>query len=395
MANEQEVQRKNAEGLAAYQAGKYEEAVKLFNDAINLNPYYPATWLNRSEAYRKLGKTAEADADRNKWLILKQGEKEPVIVSATGRVHIDGQEKPVTVGGEKPITTSETPPERVDLWGPGVLLGVAFFGGWIAAGIISALNWKKMGKPDFIWPTILASIVITAAVLFVPWPVEEYIAWIIGNVICLGAAWAIWRWQRSYYEERSSGFGASLLVPVITVIAFNAVAFGLSFGLAPGTEKADWVLVEIPDENISVNLPETWNTVDVEQTGIILYAIDPVAYSTSNRYPGSFSVLKRELNLQVTLDDIELFEVQLSENDSDILKPIVHQRVQLQVGDAIQWRYQINMSRGGQDEIMEFLVYEFLRGTNLYYLTFETYPDQTDKYIPIYEEIANSFKFLN
>ena len=96
----EEVQRKNAEGLAAYEAEKYEEAVQLFSEAINLNPDYSSFWLNRSDAYRKLGRIAEADADRDKWLILKRGEEEPIILPKTGQVFFDGEKKFVTVSGK-------------------------------------------------------------------------------------------------------------------------------------------------------------------------------------------------------------------------------------------------------------------------------------------------------
>jgi hypothetical protein len=168
-------------------------------------------------------------------------------------------------------------------------------------------------------------------------------------------------------------------------------------------EKADLVLVERKDENISVNLPKTWNNIDMsskegellKQAGYLLFAFDPIPHPTTSRTPGSFSVNKQALSIPATLDDLEAYEVNSLESSPDILKPIVNQRVQLQVGEVIQFRYQRKISRtGGQVETVEYLQYEFLSSTSLYILTFETYPDQTGKYIPIYEEIANSFKFL-
>lgn len=74
--NREDALRKNMEGLKLYQEGKYEEALRLFNEAIESDPENAAAMLNRSDVYKKLGREVEADADREKWTMLKSKPKE-------------------------------------------------------------------------------------------------------------------------------------------------------------------------------------------------------------------------------------------------------------------------------------------------------------------------------
>ena len=67
----EEAFRKNQEGLRLFQAGKYEEALKLFNEALEIDSELASAWLNRSDVYKQLGREAEADADKEKWESLK------------------------------------------------------------------------------------------------------------------------------------------------------------------------------------------------------------------------------------------------------------------------------------------------------------------------------------
>jgi tetratricopeptide (TPR) repeat protein len=71
MSREEAVQR-NQEGLRLFQLGKNDEAIRLFDEAIEIDADYAAPWLNRSEVNRKLGRETEADADKEKWRIKKQ-----------------------------------------------------------------------------------------------------------------------------------------------------------------------------------------------------------------------------------------------------------------------------------------------------------------------------------
>ena len=202
---------KNIEGQRLFQEGQYEEARQLFSEAIKADPENPAAWLNRAETYRKLGKDKEADDDRERWLALRQSQSEAVAATVK--------------------TTKETI-ERRPLWGRGTLIGVSLFGGWPAAGVVAGINWRRMGRPQLLWPTIIISIVAYVVFAFVPWPGENYYAEIVGRLICVGVAgWGLWRWQKPYYERLMGQVAANWLVPVAAVIVMNIIAIGAIYGL--------------------------------------------------------------------------------------------------------------------------------------------------------------------
>jgi tetratricopeptide (TPR) repeat protein len=67
--------RKNVEGLKLYQEGKYEEALRKYNEAIEMDAGYAAPWINRSAVHRKLGREADADDDMKWYESLRQAER--------------------------------------------------------------------------------------------------------------------------------------------------------------------------------------------------------------------------------------------------------------------------------------------------------------------------------
>ena len=72
----EEAAQKNQEGLRLCQLEKYDEAIRLFDEAIEIDVEYATPWLNRSESNRKLGREAEADADKEKWRTILGKQKE-------------------------------------------------------------------------------------------------------------------------------------------------------------------------------------------------------------------------------------------------------------------------------------------------------------------------------
>jgi uncharacterized RDD family membrane protein YckC len=83
--NKEEATRKNLEGLKLLREGDYDVAIRLFSDAIKMDPEYPAPWLNRSEANRKTGREAEAEADMEKWGTLMSKDQEPIVTYGKDR----------------------------------------------------------------------------------------------------------------------------------------------------------------------------------------------------------------------------------------------------------------------------------------------------------------------
>jgi tetratricopeptide (TPR) repeat protein len=163
--------------------------------------------------------------------------------------------------------------------------------------------------------------------------------------------------------------------------------------------KAGWIIVERSDENFVFSLPETWKNVVLTSTdklmGFLLFSYDPAPHPKTARQQGSFSVVKQVLGKPVIFNDFISFQLQSLEGNSDVVKPVVHELVQLLIGEAVQFRYQRNITRdGGQVETIVFIQYMYLMGNDCYIFTFETYVDLIEKYTPIFKEIAYSFRFV-
>ncbi len=166
--------------------------------------------------------------------------------------------------------------------------------------------------------------------------------------------------------------------------------------------KEGWLSVENPAEGFIVEIPEKWKTADLadvestqlRQRGSLLFALDPETNPAATGPPGSLTITKVTLNKPITLDEIYDIEVESLERAPDTLKPVDCTIVQLRVGEAVCIRYRKNLTRtGGQIETIVFVQYEFLRGSDVYLLTFETIPILSHKYELVFEEIAQSFRF--
>ena len=64
----------NNRGIAYGDLGKYEQAIRDYNKAIELDPQYANTYYNRGILYQTLDKITEAEADFKKYEELT-GEK--------------------------------------------------------------------------------------------------------------------------------------------------------------------------------------------------------------------------------------------------------------------------------------------------------------------------------
>lgn len=161
------------------------------------------------------------------------------------------------------------------------------------------------------------------------------------------------------------------------------------------TAKNGWMVVEKPDDGFTVSVPDTWKeNPRAKEGGFLTYFVDPVKPPEgSTRTPGSFSVAKKQLPQTATMDELQSSSLK-SFSGSTSIKLTAHRRLTLPVGDTLQFDYQRDFTReGGQVETMLFKQYFVIKGTDVWVFTFETIPALNDKYGPIYEDIAGSFKF--
>lgn len=81
-------------------------------------------------------------------------------------------------------------------WGGRTLFTVSVLGGWFAGSIIAGLNWRRMGRKDLMWPTIIVSVIIFIVWVFLVRPEEAYQAVSINSLAGLAVAGGLWLWQK-------------------------------------------------------------------------------------------------------------------------------------------------------------------------------------------------------
>src|SRR5262245_36939262 len=104
--------------------------------------------------------------------------------------------------------TSTQPDDRP--WIPTQLFGAGFLFGGLAGGILSAINFRRLGSPGLVVPSILAGVVVAALVLvcicFVSLPdtalrvVGLLVALLTGAGFYLGQRQAFTDWYERHYE---------------------------------------------------------------------------------------------------------------------------------------------------------------------------------------------------
>jgi hypothetical protein len=143
----------------------------------------------------------------------KEAKPEPVAKAAEVKIDQRRKRKPSAVaatGGRAP-------------WGWGTLLIMSTVGGMAAAGIVAGVNWKRLGRPALMLPTI-----IVLALAFVFWlALPKLLAGEVLTILPLSilvntaVAWGLWQWQQSYHEAWSESNPAprryDWLLPALTL----------------------------------------------------------------------------------------------------------------------------------------------------------------------------------
>jgi hypothetical protein len=124
-------------------------------------------------------------------------------------------------------------------WGWTTLIVVGLLGTLAAAGILAGINWRRMGRPQLIWPTIIAAIVgkVGVIALQIPFAVSEniWMVTLLPNLVNVGIAGMLGYWQRGSHrawkdthpQAMSGGWG----IPVVTIVGLWSVS-GTVIGVA-------------------------------------------------------------------------------------------------------------------------------------------------------------------
>jgi len=164
------------------------------------------------------------------------------------------------------------------------------------------------------------------------------------------------------------------------------------------TSKVEWILHKQPEEGYEITLPGTWKLVTEEKTQpgagakLLFYAVDPVSSTSVLDVDGSFSIMKAELPQEVSVSAFTDREVRGLEAAPTTVKPVTTKYVELLSGEALECTYTKNYPH--RTGLVVFVQYALVRGKELYMLTSETTPSLFDKYRPIFEKMAYSFRLF-
>ena len=116
-------------------------------------------------------------------------------------------------------------------WGGGTIIGVSMVTCFLAGGILTGINWRRMGKSSLAWPTILSSVLVFVLyILLGPTLVVPPFDIIVVILINLIAASTLWFWQRSTYIEWKKAhpdvLKAGYQIPALTMVGIVFFALG-------------------------------------------------------------------------------------------------------------------------------------------------------------------------
>ncbi|MFC2005463.1 hypothetical protein ACFLVG_00675 [Chloroflexota bacterium] len=113
-------------------------------------------------------------------------------------------------------------------WGGRTLFTVSVFGGWLTGSIIAGLNWRRMGRKDLMWPTIIVPVIIFLIWMCVPWlkaPYQIVSTSSLAGLIVAGGLW-LWQkdsrrtWQQSHPLAKEAGRQIPLLITIVSIAFF-------------------------------------------------------------------------------------------------------------------------------------------------------------------------------
>ena len=127
-------------------------------------------------------------------------------------------------------------PNRRAPWGVSYFFLMLFLSGFIGCSIIAAINWRRMGKSNLVWPTIVLSLVIFALVIIISYyAANPLLSIILSLAVNIAVVFSLWQWQKNEYytwmESHPDAEAPGRLIPTVIILASIALyVLGLIFG---------------------------------------------------------------------------------------------------------------------------------------------------------------------
>lgn len=108
-------------------------------------------------------------------------------------------------------------------WSWRTLFIVSALANFAAGGIIAGINWRRMGKPILMWPTIIVCYAGAVVHGSIPWPTGGARI-VLGVLVSLAVAGLLWLWQRDPYRSWQGAHPeaepARPTIPILILIAY-------------------------------------------------------------------------------------------------------------------------------------------------------------------------------
>ena len=104
----------NSKGLSLLDDGKLVEALDLFTRAIETDPNYSPSYLNRAECYRRLGREGDASRDETTYNTFSAGSKSPASQTEPLAQAADAQPDPAERKDDPAPSAQDTDPKAED-----------------------------------------------------------------------------------------------------------------------------------------------------------------------------------------------------------------------------------------------------------------------------------------
>ncbi len=157
-----------------------------------------------------------------------------------------------TFNGMEPVTEEPQNAKPLhsgkDAWNPGTWCnGLAIFFGFAAAGVLAGINWRRLGKPKWTWPTIILTIVGEVALVGLLSVLKSTTAKEIGYLVNIGIGFGLSRLQKPAYDAwimnngvsatKKPGFILPIGIGIGSIAAILAAAFGASTVQAAAVQR--------------------------------------------------------------------------------------------------------------------------------------------------------------
>ncbi len=148
---------------------------------------------------------------------------------------------------ENPLVP-KTPTTGKDPWNPTTWCNaLAIFFGFAAAGILAGINWRRLEKPKWTWPTIILTIVGEIALVTAVSVLKSTTAKEIGYLVNIGIGCGLSRLQKPDYDRwmsnngmsgtKNPGFVVPIGIGIGSIAAILAAAFGASTVQAAAVQR--------------------------------------------------------------------------------------------------------------------------------------------------------------